>query len=533
MSGAKGPPPTLPGFTFNEAIGGGGFADVFLFTQHSTGRPVAVKVLRSEHLSEASLGQFQVEANVMAGVSAHPYIVTIHDAGVAPDGRPYIVMEHYPQDHFGIRSRGGRLGVAEVLKVAVQIACAVETAHRAQILHRDIKPANALTSAFGDPGLTDFGIAGVQAEDGITAAGGVSLGFAAPEVVLDEEATGSVASDVYSLAATIYAFLGGHSPVFVPGGDNSPSAITQRLAKGTLIPLARPDVPPSLQHLLASSLSVEPGHRPDRAVTFAQAVQDVEQGLRLPATPLVLMGASSSAPRVERTDDDEDGTRRKPRVVSADGPPPITAAPTPGQARTDLPRTPQPFDPPTAPRSDRPGSVPIGETVARRRPDPVGAGAAPAQEQAPSVHRPRWLPYAAAAAAAAIAIGAVAAASLGGGENESATSTTLVRVEAQDPVGGAAFVSPPVDVTTTIDGDGNVTVGWQPPGEADDPDVLTYRVTRTDAGFEGIVADEIEDTSVQLRDLEGEPADTCVVVQALEDDVISEASPESCTGPTG
>ena len=170
MSATKGPPPDIAGFTFAESIGRGGFADVFLYTQHSTGRAVAVKVLQAEHLSERSLRHFETEANVMAGVSAHPYIVTIHDAGVALDGRPYLVMEHYPQPHWGRRAAGGRLPLAEVLKATVQVASAVETAHQADIIHRDIKPANILTSAFGDPGLTDFGIAAVQSDGEMAAA---------------------------------------------------------------------------------------------------------------------------------------------------------------------------------------------------------------------------------------------------------------------------------------------------------------------------------------------------------------------------
>jgi len=533
VSGAKGPAPDLPGFTFTESIGGGGFADVFLFTQHSTGRPVAVKVLRAEHLSAASLGQFQVEANVMAGVSAHPYIVTIHDAGVAPDGRPYIVMEHYPQPHFGIRSRGGRLGVAEVLKLAVQIACAVETAHRASILHRDIKPANVLTSAFGDPGLTDFGIAGVQADDGVTAAGGVSLGFAAPEVVLDEHATGSVSSDVYSLAATVYALLTGHSPVFVPGGDNSPGVITQRIAQGTTVPLTRADVPRSFQHLLNAALAADPAHRPDRAVSFAQAVQDVEQELRLPATPLVLVGPSSPAARIERSADDDEGTRRKPRVVSVDGAP-APASSTPASPPAFVPPVrPAELDPPTAPRDDRFAGAPIGETVARGGPAPEPVPLTESDRPTAATRgepRPRWIIYAAVAAGIVVlGVGGLIV-SLGGGDGSEASVSTTGPVVSQDPTAGAAYVSEPTDVTATLTPNGRVEVSWSPPAEIDSTGDLIYRVRRTEEGLTDLVVDDITDTSVVISgDQRNEEDTVCVVVEAMLDSVISEPSTEACT----
>src|SRR5690606_22381441 len=181
-------------------------------------REVAVKVLRAEHLSASSLRQFAIEADVMAQVSHHPSIVTIHTAGVAPDGRPYIVMEHYPKPHFGIRSRHGDLPVDEVLRVGVQVASAVETAHRAGILHRDIKPANILTSGYDRPGLTDFGISAGGSRPGSPSAGPpytptrLTLAYSSPEVFLEDEDGDTELSDVYSLCATIYSLLAGHSP---------------------------------------------------------------------------------------------------------------------------------------------------------------------------------------------------------------------------------------------------------------------------------------------------------------------------------
>ena len=99
-------PPALAGHTPIELVGTGGYADVFLYEQHMPNRKVAVKVLISDVLSgETQRRQFTAEANTMAKVSTHPYIVSIFHADVAADGRPYIVMEYYPGDNYLRRAR--------------------------------------------------------------------------------------------------------------------------------------------------------------------------------------------------------------------------------------------------------------------------------------------------------------------------------------------------------------------------------------------------------------------------------------------
>ncbi len=104
----------------------------------------------------------------MAALGDHPYIVQVFRAGTSDDGRPYLVMKYYPPPNLAMRARAERFSVEEVLRTGIQLASAVETAHRAHITHRDIKPANVLISAYGAPGLTDFGIAGRGARDGET-----------------------------------------------------------------------------------------------------------------------------------------------------------------------------------------------------------------------------------------------------------------------------------------------------------------------------------------------------------------------------
>ena len=122
-------PPNLPGFEFVRVLGSGGFADVFLYEQNMPRRLVAVKVLLAGVVNDDMRQMFQAEANLMAQLSSHPSILTVYQASVAADGRPYLVME-YCSASIGQRYRATQLPLAEVLSIGVRIASAVETAHR-------------------------------------------------------------------------------------------------------------------------------------------------------------------------------------------------------------------------------------------------------------------------------------------------------------------------------------------------------------------------------------------------------------------
>ncbi len=383
--GPRSAAPDLPGFSAERWIGGGGFADVFLYTQHRPSRSVAVKILRSEHLTAQALEQFDIEADIMAEISTHPYIVTIFSSGVSSDGRPYIVMEHYPQPNFGERAKGGKMDVTEVLRTGVQVASAVETAHRAAIIHRDIKPANILTSAFGRPGLTDFGISGVQSESGVSEAHGITPAYTAPELI-SEESAGSVATDVYGLAATVFALAAGHSPVWSPHGDNGEQAALARAMSGQLTPLTRPDLPETLGHLLSQAMSMDASHRPQSAYAFAQALQQIEQQLRLQPTQIEVAQTERdiSQPKDRGADEsDTEKTRLGIQVVNPHAPttspipqpatppnPLILASSTPApapvkpQGRIDTPH------PPLRPGTPTPAAVPLAPPPGYRPPTP-------------------------------------------------------------------------------------------------------------------------------------------------------------------
>lgn len=312
-------PPAIPGLRPVRLLGMGGFADVFCYEQEMPRRLVAVKVLLASSLGPEVRAAFRAEADVMASLSHHPSIVTVLGADVAPDGRPYLVMEYCSRPGLGQRYRTERMSVAEVLRIGVRLASAVETAHRAGVLHRDIKPANVLVTDFGWPALTDFGIAATTA--GIAL--GMSIPWSPPEL-LAEEPRADERSDVYSLAATVYSLLAGRSPFELPDGPNTAADLVARIERAPLPPIGRPDVPASLEAVLARGMDRDPARRFGSAVALGRALQRVEAELSLPPTPLELREAPAPAAPVDTSPGQ--ATRLRP-VASVPGDAPADVAP--------------------------------------------------------------------------------------------------------------------------------------------------------------------------------------------------------------
>jgi serine/threonine protein kinase len=296
-------PPELPGYRFIRHIGTGGNARVYLYEQDLPSRKVAVKVLNDSALSEAARRRFTAEANVTA-VLAHRHIVQVFDAKVTDDGRPYIVMPFYPQPNLSVRARRAHFSVAEVLRIGIQIGSAVETSHRNGVLHRDIKPQNILTDSYGEPALTDFGIATTTLGDDPE---GLSVPWSPPEI-LHGTGPGDQRSDVYSLGATLWHLLVGRPPFEQPDGGNSTVQLMQRINAEPPPRTQRADVPDSLERLLRQTMAKDPAARPQTAMELIRGLQLVEQELRLTITQPIL-------PALEPEEEDSRGdTVARPRA---------------------------------------------------------------------------------------------------------------------------------------------------------------------------------------------------------------------------
>lgn len=354
--------PQIRGLSYVRHLGGGGFGDVYLYESHAPRRMVAVKVVKSRDLSDEAIAKFLDEANAMAGVE-HPHIVHVYAVGRAQDGRPYFSMQYYPEGTMDGRLRselaqGRQLSVPEVLRVGIEIGSAIESAHRADLIHRDIKPANLLVGRDGATALTDFGVAANLAADSDEDDVGVSVPWAPPEM-LYSDTRGSAASDVYSLAATLWHLLVGRSPFELPRGDNSRFELMNRVRDTQPRPTGRADVPASFEGLLRRALGKNPASRQPTAADFVRGLQGVERELRLPPTKAVFLddhGPIAPMPDAGATVRRDGlglpppgGTIIRPRDASArqvvdqvpfDGPARTTVRPSSGQPRaTGIPPT--------------------------------------------------------------------------------------------------------------------------------------------------------------------------------------------------
>lgn len=288
-------PPILPGLAYIRPLGSGGFADVFLYEQDMPRRDVAVKVLPSDVRDPDLRRMFNAEADVLAHLSAHPSIVTVYQAGISADGRPYIVMEFCPGS-LAQRYRLERMPVPEVLAIGVKMASALEAAHRAGLVHRDVKPSNILVTTFGAPVLADFGISSSLARATADEVLAMSIPWSAPEVIAEDTA-GTVASEVWSLGATVYSLLAGHSPFERRDrAQNTKEQLRRRIAKASYTEISRADVPASLQRVLARAMSRDPRQRHASALQFAEALRDVQAELGISPSALEVASSEWAAP---------------------------------------------------------------------------------------------------------------------------------------------------------------------------------------------------------------------------------------------
>ena len=291
-------PPAVPGVSDLRLIGGGGNATVYQGTEAAMRRKVAVKVLHTPLRDAEGRQAFERECANAGRVGQHPNAANVYTSGFDGD-RPYIVMQYYARGSLADRLAGGPpFGVAEVLTAGVQIAAALQFAHNLGICHRDVKPENILCDAFGDPVLTDFGIATDRDAATMTLHHAMTAAYAAPEVL--RYGGGWPVSDVWSLAAALYALLAGYPP-FWDRRRPDPQANLQALT-GPPRPIRRADVPAHLQETLARALAGRDDDRTVSARRLAEELSADEARLGLPPTPIRVDHDHGPGPTAVRAD---------------------------------------------------------------------------------------------------------------------------------------------------------------------------------------------------------------------------------------
>src|SRR5262250_2268185 len=203
-----------------QPIGAGGMAQVYKARDTRLNRTVAIKVLPPEFAARPDWKQrFEREAQTIASLN-HPHICTLHDVG-QQDGIDYLVMEYLEGQTLAARLEKGALPLDEALKTAIEIADALDKAHRQGVVHRDLKPGNVMLTKSGAK-LLDFGLAKLKQETqqqttlsalptnaDVTAKGTIlgTLQYMAPEQLEGEEA--DARTDIFAFGAMLYEMVTG------------------------------------------------------------------------------------------------------------------------------------------------------------------------------------------------------------------------------------------------------------------------------------------------------------------------------------
>ena len=334
----------IPGIVDAVVVGRGGFGSVYKARQPALSRTVAVKILTDALQDETARLRFERECFAMGMLGGHPNIIQVYESGFTGDGRPYIVMDYMAEGALADRlEHRGPYDWRDLLPIAVRLAGALETAHRAGVLHRDIKPENVLISKYGEPQLADFGIARLQGAqqtrtDTLTA----SIAHAAPELLTGQPP--SVQSDLYALGSALFMLLTG-SAAFLRDTDQSLVPVLSRIGRDPVPDLRTRGIPDAVAALVERLMAKDPAQRFESAEAFGREVQRVERALGLDVTSLALIG--------EQQPDIHFDASATTNIPVASTLPSLAAPPAstdvPATAEPTAPAVPAPPPPPAAP----------------------------------------------------------------------------------------------------------------------------------------------------------------------------------------
>lgn len=269
-------------YELQSLIAIGGMGEVWEATDTVIGRPVAIKILKSEYLGDKEfLDRFRSEAR-HAGLVNHEGIAHVFDYG-EEENNAFLVMELVPGEALSkILEREQTLPSDKVLDIVAQTAEALQAAHGKGLIHRDIKPGNLLVTPTGRVKITDFGIARIADQVPVTATGQVmgTVQYLSPEQAMGHAA--GPTSDIYSLGIVAYECLVGKRPF---NGDSQVAIALSQI--NDTPPSLPPSIPRGVCDLVLACLAKEPGGRPPFAAQLAsdaEALRQSEQARPLETT---------------------------------------------------------------------------------------------------------------------------------------------------------------------------------------------------------------------------------------------------------
>ena len=266
------PTDIIAGYRLEQIVGRGGMGVVYRATQLALERPVAIKLIATEHAQDADFHErFKSESRIAASIE-HPNVIPVYEAG-EDDGLLFIAMRLVDGvDLQQLLARSGPLEPARAARVIGQVAGALDAAHARGLVHRDVKPANVLLT-HDEPEhayLTDFGVAmRVGALTRITKDGGWvgTLDYVSPEQIRGEEVTAS--ADIYALTGVLYRCVTGKTPF---RRDSEAATLWAHLSAPPPRPSQdRVDIPGEFDVAVARGMAKEPGERYTSAGALARA----------------------------------------------------------------------------------------------------------------------------------------------------------------------------------------------------------------------------------------------------------------------
>src|SRR6476661_4699563 len=260
-------------YRIDRELGRGGMATIYLAHDLRHARAVALKVMHPEVAAALGPERFLREIRISAQLD-HPHILTLIDSG-RNDGVLWYVLPYVRGESLRAKlARETQLSVEEAVRIATQVASALDYAHRQGVIHRDIKPENILLHE-GEAVVADFGIALAVREAGGERLTETGLSLGTPHYMSPEQATGSrepdPRSDLYSLGAVVYEMLTGEPP---HTGPTAQAVIAKLLSeRPTKIRTVRADVPEHVDAAVTKALPKVPADRFASASEFAAALE--------------------------------------------------------------------------------------------------------------------------------------------------------------------------------------------------------------------------------------------------------------------
>src|SRR5687767_12512040 len=259
-------------YRIEREIGAGGMATVYLAQDLRHDRRVALKLLRPELSAVIGAERFLAEIKLTANLQ-HPHILPLFDSGAA-DGFLFYVMPYVEGESLRSRlTREKQLPVADAVRIASEVASALDYAHRHGVVHRDIKPENILLHD-GRALVADFGIALAASKAGGNRMTETGMSLGTPHYMSPEQAMGereiTARSDVYAIGVVLYEMLTGDPPFT----GSTAQAIVARVLTETPRPILpqRHTIPPAIEAAVLTALEKLPADRFATAAEFAQAL---------------------------------------------------------------------------------------------------------------------------------------------------------------------------------------------------------------------------------------------------------------------